>query len=64
VSWAVTDTTGYPPAEFWAVIGDICEQAAAYWHDWPRDKAVNSIQLNRAEFEILRLAYVNDGGHP
>jgi len=56
-------STDRPSPEFWAVIGDICEQAARERESFPHSKTV-AIELTRTEVEELRLAYVRDGGNP
>lgn len=52
-----------PPPDFWAVVGDTCEQAARERESFPHSKTV-TIELTRTEVEELRLAYVRDGGNP
>lgn len=52
----------YPSPEFWAVVGDICEQARRERESFPHNKTV-TVELTRPEVEELRLAYVRDGGN-
>lgn len=57
------EAPAYPPPEFWAVIGDICEQGAREQEAFPHSKVID-IQLTRPEWRELRIAYVRDGGNP
>jgi hypothetical protein len=50
-----------PTTEFWAVVNDVCAQAAREHAEYPYRKYVE-IQLTVPEVEVLRLGYVTYGG--